>query len=195
MHDLLWEKLRKLDGQETAVRAICAFDGQSSSYTVRLLGEDFRVDVEEQKIQSADDQRDADFLEQLCILAYLIDATDMPKAQKLVSGDKLDAGQFFFRGPHALPTGKLEEAFGDEPDLLYEAGASLGAQRCEYGDASIEVRVLPRFPIVFVVWGRDEEFEARGSILFDETADKHLPLDAIGAAVQLALGKILKKVG
>jgi hypothetical protein len=138
-----------------------------------------------------DPQKQAAFLEQLCILAYLINAADLHVTGRLVGADKLDSGQFFFRGPHELPTAKLEAAFGDEPGLLYDAVDRLAAERCEYGDASISLRVLPRLPIVFVIWARDEEFEARASILFDETADKQLPLDALGAAVQLAVARVI----
>ena len=195
MHDLLWEKLVQLDGKETAKRANCTFDAESSTYTMPLLGVDFTVDPHAKNICVADDpDQAANFMEQLCILAYLINATDIPAANKLISGDKLDSGQFFFRGPHQLPTGKLEEVFGDEPEMLYETSQTVNAKRCDYGDASIEVTVLPRLPIVFVVWGRDEEFESRGSILFDKTAARQLPLDALGAAVQLTISKITNPV-
>ncbi|RLA86758.1 MAG: hypothetical protein DRG40_02095, partial [Deltaproteobacteria bacterium] len=34
-------------------------------------------------------------------------------------------------------------------------------------------------PICLVLWKGDEEFEATISVLFDATADRHLPLDAL----------------
>ena len=195
MHEQLWEKLAALDPTETAGRSRCRFDTDSSTFIVPLMGEDFVVDGGQRLIAPADDhQTQAGFLEQLCILAYLINASDIPIAGKLVSGEKLDAGQFFFRGPHGLPTPKLEEAFGDEPSLLHEAGGCLNAEPCEYGDASLSLGILPNVPVVLVVWGRDDEFEARASILFDETASRQLPLDALLAGVQLAVKKLIKAV-
>ena len=195
MHEQLWEKLVGLDPTDTAVRSRCRFDGESSTFIVPLMGKDFVVDGGQKLIAPVDDpETQAGFLEQLCILAYLINASDIPIAGKLVSGEKLDAGQFFFRGPHGLPTPKLEEAFGDEPSLLHEAAAALNAEPCEYGDASISLAILPNVPVVFVIWGRDEEFEARASILFDETASRQLPLDALLAGVQLAVNKLIEAV-
>ena len=194
MHEQLWEKLVGLDPTETAVRSRCRFDGESSTFIVPLMGADFVVDGGQKFIAPVDDpETQAGFLEQLCILAYLINASDIPIAGKLVSGEKLDAGQFFFRGPHGLPTPKLEEAFGDEPSLLHEAGG-LKAEPCEYGDASISLAILPNVPVVLVIWGRDDEFEARASILFDETASMQLPLDALLAGVQLAVKKLIEAV-
>lgn len=195
MHEQLWTKLGQLDGAETASRSKCRFDTESGIYSVDLLGTEFQVEGDQRMIyRSGNPDEGASFIEQLCILAYLINSSEFLCANKLVSGDKLDSGQFFFRGPHALPTGKLEEIFGDDPNLLIEGGRAVHAKQLEYGDASIEVTVFERLSVVFVVWGRDEEFDARASILFDETATRQLPLDALGAVVQLAVSAITKSL-
>ena len=52
--------------------------------------------------------------------------------------------------------------------------------------------MLPQLPLTIVIWGRDEEFEARASILFDQTAASQLPLDALLAAVNLTVGALIK---
>ncbi len=167
MHEQLWEKLAALDPTETARGCRCRFDTDSSIFIVPLMGEDVVVDGGQGLIAPADDgEREVGFLEQLCILAYLINASDIPISGRLVSGDKLEAGQFFFRGPQGLPTPKIEEAFGDEPSLLHEAGVRLNAEPCQYGDASVSIRILPNVPVVFVIWGRDDEFEARASAIY-----------------------------
>jgi hypothetical protein len=43
-----------------------------------------------------------------------------------------------------------------------------------------------------VIWQGDEEFGSRASILFDETAAAQLPLDALLAAVNLAIKALVK---
>ena len=70
--------------------------------------------------------------------------------------------------------------------------ASFDAGRCEFGDASIELYVLPRIPITIVVWQACDEFSARASILFDQTAASHLPLDALLGAVNLAVDALIE---
>jgi hypothetical protein len=194
-HEGLWEQLEKLDGTETAQRAKCQYINSPEQYIVTLLNTEYSVNLSDRNIlsvQSVSTQEEAKFLEQLCILAYLINAQNLPLAQKLVAGNTLPGGQFFFRGQHGLPTKKLEEPFGDNPELLHQASAQLGADRCEFGDASISLYMLPRLPLTIVIWGRDEEFEARASILFDQTAASQLPLDALLAAVNLTVGALLK---
>ena len=192
VHEGLWQQLIGLDRQKTSQRAKC------QRYVVTLLNTEYVVNLADKEIFVV--QRDlpptpAEFAEQLCLLAYLINAQDLPVANKLVKAETFPGGQFFFRGRHSLPTEKLEEAFGQRPERLYQSAQGLGAKRCEFGDASIELYVLPRFPLTMIIWGQCDEFPARASILFDQTAAAHLPLDALLAAVNLAVEAVIRSVG
>ena len=193
-HEDLWEQLKKLDGQQTAQRAKCQYMSHPARYVVTMLNTEYVIDLSTKKIyliESAPDQETTGFREQLCLLADLINAKDLPLADTLVNANALPAGQFFFRGIHNLPTGKLEKAFGDCPSRLYDFSEPFGATRCEFGDVSIRLSVLPRVPLTFIVWGQCEEFPARASILFDKSAADQLPLDALLAAVNVTLDALL----
>jgi len=209
-HEGLWEQLNKLDGTKTAQRANCQYLSSPERYIVTLLNAEYVVNLSNRNIfsapsgspQSAGHRRKAspsgltvepaEYLEQLCILAYLINAQDIPLADKLVGAESLPGGQFFFRGLHSLPTKKLEQTFGSHPEVLHQISAQLNAERCEFGDASIRLYVLPRVPLTIVIWRRCEEFDARASILFDQTAASQLPLDALLAAVNRTVEALTK---
>lgn len=193
-HEGLWEQLAGLDPQKTAQRAKCQYLADPERYIVTFLSTEYVVNLEEREIFSAQpgsQAAPAGFLEQLCILAYLINVQDLPLANELAKAEALAGGEFFFRGIHSLPTGKLEKAFGGCPEDLCEIAERFGAKRCEYGDASIELCVLPRVPLTLIIWRGDEEFPARASILFDRTAAMHMPLDALGTAVNLAVDAVI----
>jgi hypothetical protein len=196
-HEGLWEQLNKFDGQRTAQRAKCQYLSGPERYVITLLNTEYSVNLSQREIFSLRPPlppAPAGFLEQLCILTYLINARDLPLANKLVKAESLPGGQFFFQGVHCLPTRKLEDAFGDCPQTLYYISVQFNAKRREFGDASIEVDVLPRVPLTIVIWRHDEEFPARASILFDQTAAAHLPLDALLAAVNLTAEALVKPV-
>ncbi len=195
VHEKLWEQLENLSGQATAKRANCRYLTDPDCYIVTLLRSNYVVNLADREIFPAEPgSPPAGFIQQLCILAYLINAKDLPAADKLVTAESLPGGQFFFRGPHSLPTDKLERTFGSQPDQLYEAAKQFDAKRCEFGDASVQLYVLPRIPITAVVWRADEEFPARASILFDQTAAAQLPLDALQAAVNIAVEALVQAV-
>jgi hypothetical protein len=191
-NESLWQQLLELDGQKTAQRAKCRYLPNPERYIIPLLNSEYIVNLPEKKVLSAKRSSEAGFTEELCILTYLINSQDLPVADKLRTAQELPEGQFFFRGPHKLPAEKLEEVFGQCPERLYEVTDEFGAKRCEFGDASIELYVLPRIPLTIVIWQGDEEFGARASILFDETAAAQLPLDALWAAANLAIKALVK---
>jgi len=188
VHEGLWAQLVSLDGYKTAVRAQCQYLTDPQRYVVKLLNTEYVVDLADKQIFAVRDSSEpAEFLQQLCVLAYLINAQDLPLANKLVQAEALPGGQFFFRGIHSLPAEKLEKAFGEHPEALHQIAEQFDAKPCVFGDASIQFYVLPRVPLTIVVWRGDEEFNARASILFDQTAAAHLPLDALLAAVNLTV--------
>ncbi|MFH1616037.1 MAG: DUF3786 domain-containing protein [Planctomycetota bacterium] len=194
-HSELWQQLVELDRQETSRRAKCQYLADVDRYVITLLNRQYTVNLADREIfgvHSDSQQTPAEFLEQLCILSYLINSRDLPLADKLVKANSLRGGQFFFRGPHELPTERLEKTFGSNPTLIYEAITRLNAVQCTFGDASINLLVFPRIPLTFIIWGADEQFGARVSILFDQTAEMHMPLDALWAAVTLAVDSLVK---
>jgi len=194
-HEGLWEQLAKLDKQETTRRAQCQYLEEADTYSITMLNKAYVICLSDMRILSTgpdSQQGPASFLEQLCLLAYLISAADVPQSNTLVNAQSLPGGQFFFRGPHTLPTEKLKEAFGDCPEALYRASESFAARRCEFGDASITLDILPRVQLTVVIWRRCEEFDARASILFDKGVSTQLPLDALMAAVNLTVGALLR---
>ncbi|MHC4214765.1 MAG: DUF3786 domain-containing protein [Planctomycetota bacterium] len=182
----LWSQFIELDGRQSARRGGCQWDEDSGCLGIVFLNKHYTVDTAKQKI-FLEDGSGASFGDELCILAYLINAKDIPLANKLTPGQKLVGGQFFFRGHHSLPTEKLTIAFGDDAKRLLNAAETLNASACDFGDASLQVQVLPRLPLTVMIWGGDEEFEARSSILFDETAASQMPLDALLMAVELTV--------
>lgn len=188
----LWQQLVALDGRETARRAACRYIAELAGYIITLLNTEYEVNLSDKWVYSGQPGSAAGFIEELCILAYLINAKDLPLADKLVKAQDLPSGQFFFRGLHEMPTGKLEKAFGHRPEALIETAEQFGAEKCEFGDASIRLNVLPRVPITIIIWRACEQFGARASILFDRTAAAHMPLDALWASANLAVEKVMK---
>jgi hypothetical protein len=189
----LWEQLEKLDCASRAQQAKCEYLSGKNCYIIQLLNTQYKVDLSDKKVYPVPEdspEKPATFLEELCLLAYLINAKDLPPTNKLIKAETLPAGQFFFRGQHALPTKKLEEAFGANPELLLKTSEKFDAKKREFGDASIPLNVLPRLPLTIVIWRRCEEFEARASILFDQNAASLLPLDALLVAVNLTVNAL-----
>jgi len=193
MHAELWEMVRHLDGETTAKRAKCEYLAEPGRYVVTFLNRRYVVNLAQRSIfQEGSPEDEAGFLEQICLLSYLISAKKLAASGKLVREESLPGGEFFFRGPHVLPVVELVEAFGNSPQEIYRSCEALNCKKRDFGDAAVEILALPRVALTFIVWGRDDEFDARASILFDQTAEKQLALDALLAVVNLAVKAIIE---
>lgn len=190
MHEGLWEQLLSLDPKEAARRALCRYEPDDSSgrFVITFLNKEYGVDLQDKTILLIEDGQAPGYLEQLCILSYLINAKDVPLTNELVGEKSLPGGDFYFRAkPHELPTALLLEAFARRPERLYEVMPAFDGTRREFGDASMQFFVLPRIPLTITIWAGDDEFPARATVLFDKTATDQLPLDALGAAAMVGI--------
>ncbi len=210
MHEQFWERVAELPREETARRAKCEYRAESDAFVLSLLNTEYLVHPTQRTILAAAPSapdRVPGYLQQLCLLAYLVNAKDLPPAGRLVGVEKLDPGGFFFRGSHRLPIEKLTAVFGRDLPLFQKVGRTMNAMTRDFGDASLELAVLPRIPLTLVLWTADEEwrpqtrnnafgepFPARVSILYDQNATAQLPLDVLFAVAGLTISGILSIV-
>jgi hypothetical protein len=119
----------------------------------------------------------------LMVLVYLIEAKEIKPTHTWISEKDLKGGSTFFRGPHSLQVGELENLFGKNPDAFFKAGKKLGGNELLYGDKGFVLEVFPKVPLAYILWKGDEEFLPRIGVLFDSTIQSHLPLDIIWCMV------------
>jgi hypothetical protein len=194
-HEELWETLEILDHITTSQRAGCGYrpaDGKAV-FAVTFLSQEYAAAPAGRTVMRAGSSEEpAGPEESLFILTYLVHAKEVPPSGTWVSGQSLPGGAFFYRGIHALPADRLAKAFGSDPSRLTDLAPFFSGKPGSYGDGSVEFLLFPRIPLIFVVWGEDEEFEARASILFDSTAASHMALDALGGAVSFAVEAFIR---
>lgn len=64
----------------------------------------------------------------------------------------------------------LSGAYGTRPGLLETIGARMGGEPRGMGDASVQLRPMPRVRWIAVIHAEDEEFPAEAQVLFDQNA-------------------------
>lgn len=182
-----WKDLGHLDPLEVCRKSLATYDHESRRYTLRFLNVDFVVILEERAVRALSERNagvpdlGVDF--RIMILDYLTNCSEASVSGRLVSGAQLKGGEFFFRGTHGLELDALISEFGKKPEEFKKLGVSVGGMGLELGDVSLQLPVLPKVPIAYVLWAADEEFSARMSVLFDSSADSMLHLDTLRTAV------------
>jgi hypothetical protein len=187
-----WEELGLRDPAAVCRRALVEYEA-ADGYRIPFLGESCQCDPVRRKIfPSRSPLERLSFQDYLVLLAYLLNARELPLAGDWVSEKELKGGALFFRGPHALAREPLEKRHARNPRGLLDAGQALGGTATGKGDASFALTALPRVPLEYIFYGEDDEFPAQLIITFDRTVEQHLPLDVIWALVNIASRKILQ---
>ena len=175
--DVLWERLRAASPDEVTPRAAVSYDPARQAYLVPVCGRDVCVLAAEKRVEAPEGS--PSFEAGLVCLQYLLVSADVPRANEWVDPKAVPYGDFFFRGPHPLPTAGLEKAFGESLDAFRASAQHLGGRALKMGDAAYEFRALPRVPIAVILWAADDEFPARARFLFDRNVHHQLPVDAL----------------
>ncbi len=210
-----WEKLRAMDPRDVTARSLAEYDAPSDEYRLQILTDEVRISPEKRAVAWPPDasagpstalragpstalragpstalraNKPPGFNYWLVSVVYLLSAKALRPKGDWVSATSLPYGEFFFRGPHALPTDSVAVAFGDRPEVFERAAMALGGKPWPEARRAFVLPALPRVPMLAQLWERDEEFPARASFLFDSTAGEHLMVDAI-----LALSAIVAK--
>jgi hypothetical protein len=186
VHPALWENIAQADPEDVCRRSGAQFDEATGSYLLDFLQERYCIASNNRAIEPVTGPAPAGGPSidlQVILITYLLNAQAIPLADKLVAGSSLKGGQCFFQGAHGFPLDPLLAQYGRDIEGFLDRGLSLGGQQERYGDVALRFAALPRVPVVMVLWGGDEEFPPRLSVLFDASIDQHLPLDAITGLV------------
>ena len=187
-----WEELNRQSPEEVCRRSLVTHDPETG-YALPFLNDRLYCRPDTRQIHwERDLARSPSFQEALVSLMYLLRTRGIPLSGIKVNEKELNGGALFFRGPHALSKEPLEKKFARDPQGFLHAGLALGGIATQRGDGAFELRALPRIPLEYIFYAEDDEFPAQLTIIFDRTIDRHLPLDAIWALVNLATRSILK---
>ncbi len=183
---LLWVQLEGETPDAICHRALVGYD-REKGFLLPFLSHTFGILPGKRDIVALEGSvsRPISFELALIILTYLLRATPISLSGKRVNEKQIPGGEAFFRGPHLLPTGPMEDLFGDEREAFLRSGKKLKGQVSREGDASICLPVFPRVPMTLILWERDDEFPARITVNFDSTVWRHLPLDIIWSTVNV----------
>lgn len=187
-----WDDLRRLAPENVCRRAGVDFDNKSEIYNMKSFGTDISVFPKEEIFAGNSPlsgiilQR-LGYFSRLSMISYLVNFKDIPLTGQLMKPVNLKGGDIFFRGSHMLPLDKLAERYGNDAEAFLKRGKELGGEIMKYGDVSMKLHPLPKFPAILILWKTDEEFPARFDLLLDSSSELQLPIDIIWSIAMMSL--------
>jgi len=187
----LWADLAEMDPESVCYRAAVRFH-RGQGFRVPFLESEYMVDLKARKITGLQNAHPIEFQAGLVLLCYLIHASEDGLSGRMVSEKEIKGGALFFRGPHALSSKEVLERYARDGTGFLARAQTLGATVIEQGDAAFRILVLPKVLAAYTLYEEDDEFPARLVFTFDASIEKHLPLDAIFAMINVISHRLVK---
>jgi hypothetical protein len=114
------------------------------------------------------------------VLYYLHRADGTPRSRRWIGFRELPDGAFYHLAYQRYSGDRLAKDFGGRLEALEGAAAGLDGEPIEdHGPHAFAFRPLPRIHLAAIVWPGDDEFQARGAILFDASASHYMTTDGL----------------
>jgi hypothetical protein len=160
----------------------CGYDSSTTSYTLRIWGDEYRIDWTAETIdRAATTALPVHNFFDLFIIYYLLLPKDLAVRSEWISEKDLPGGTTFFRGPHLLPTNLISNRFGNDLESFAACCRALEGTPLKMADAAFRFQITPDMAVAVLYWAGDEDFPAEAKILYDRSIIEALPLDIVFA--------------
>ncbi len=187
-----WSALEGLTPEDVTRRTGAQYDPDGKCYTLKVYGSPVKVCLNSKTMSGESDEmaividRYA-YFSKLSILSYLANAKDVPPTGHQVKPAAAGSLATFFQGSHELPLDGIAARYDGALDDFLDKGAIYNGVKGELGDASLKLEPFEGMPVEIVLWSGDDEFSARGDILFDSSCSLHVPPDIIWSVAMMSI--------
>ncbi len=181
------EELTLVSPQELARRGGLTF--QAGRLELPLLGRVYSIRWPELVLTAPDGEACPEEL-QILLLDYLKNGDGTPPTGRWIGFRELADGGFYWRAFQGYSGDQLVRDLAGNIEAFHRATKRLGGEPLDMGDASYTFRTLPQLPMAVVWWAGDEEFPAKATVLFAETAGHYLPTDGLAILGRMLCRKL-----
>jgi hypothetical protein len=144
---------------------------QDKNHSVRLLGDEYSIDLERQQILSLSCNVPAKAHVSIVVLHYLLQRLKglPPLVGEWISFNQLPGGQSYYPVFKKRVISPIVKKYGAHPESLWELADCFGAHKARHAEVSVIVEILERVPVLIVLFRGDEEFGPEANVLFDQS--------------------------
>jgi hypothetical protein len=127
------------------------------------------------------------------LLYYLREADGTPMADHWIGYRELPGGSFYSQAFQGYSGDRLANVYGEQPETYRQAALSLkGNSLTSLPGMAYAFLPLPRIHLAAILYPGDEEFSARGSVLFDAAACHYMTTDGLALLGAGLVGRLIQ---
>ena len=177
-----FQELSRQDPADVCRRTACRYDAAKNFYTITVWDDDYAIYPHDFRIERVSNhfQNPHPYL-YLFIIHYLLQWHAIDPTGEWISEKDIPGGATFFRGPHAIPTQRIAERYGNDLEEFSSRCEQLHGVQLDLADRSYRFAITAHIDVAVLYWRGDEEFPPEAKILYDKVITKQLAADVIFA--------------
>lgn len=194
----LCSELIKLDPKVIAHNCDISYDEEGKFFITEFLHRKVKIDYPSGVISILDkdnppkvDYLDLSVMERILVISFLLRCSPGPLTDKWVPLRELQGVGYAYDKFASDSIETFVEYFTGKEDLLSDVGRVMGAAKDSRGDVAIKIEVLPKVPLLLVLWRGDEEFPTRANVLFDYSATGKLHVEDLAGLGGLVIREVI----
>lgn len=191
------ENFKKLDIQGACQKsgAILQEDsGEKKTIVISYLNQEYLIHLPDVEIETSK-KEEVETDKKIILLHYLISSKGTPLSGKLIDFRQVPEGNFYYSCLISLTHRPFLQTFGEKPQVFVKAGELLNGVKTELKDFSMKFLVLPKVPIIAVLYKGDEEFPPDCKFLFDSTISDYLSTEGIVKVCEELVKELANRTG
>ncbi len=175
----LFAELAERGVEDIVMVPFCRYNKEEGCYEVMAWNSRFAVYPQKELIKALDGAAEPHDYFYVFLVNYLLSPKKAVPTSNWISEKDLVGGTTFFRGPHAIPTDLITQAFGDDLQALRFKCESLKGIPLDMADCSFSFHILGSINVALLYWVGDEDFPAQAKLLIDSSVADTLRLDVV----------------
>lgn len=143
-------------------------------FKLSYCGENYEIDCPTGVVSKLGFEGNVPYNDRALIMQYLVQSSGLPPRGRWLSFLELPEGILHYSPFQTDALFPLAERFGRDPAGFLKAAAVLKGEQIKMGNVAAVFPVLPRIPLVVMLWLGDDEFPAKCNILYDAVSSTHL---------------------
>jgi len=187
-------KLGELDLAGQCANAGADYEEAAGGPTATLdyFADRYRVALGDGSVTALGGAAELSLRERVLLLHYLAQAKGTPPAGRLITYRDLPSGLVYYPTFAKRTVDQLVRHFGENPERLVAAAATLGGWTTDLGDTGIVIPAFRNAPITLVLWHGDEEFPATANLLFDANIGDFLEPEGVTITCEVMTWRLVR---
>lgn len=163
-----------LNPEDISQRTGIPYDGETSSFTLRLMGVTYRITHPGYEVFHLDGEGAGWFpLEEkpnarILVLRFLTEGAVAPASGKFLTYREIPWGEVYFKQFQGRCIFRLAYGFGNNLEKFAAIMDKIGGTKLDFGDISYEFEFLNGLQLRMILWAGDDEFPPSAQILFSD---------------------------